>query len=238
MASGTDPVYTLRQIARRLRLPESTVRYYRDTFENLVPSVGRGRRRRYPEAAGIALRVIADGFAHGRTREAIRAELARPAGPPAADAPGVALAPTPDHLSNRELLDVMLDGERERRELMWHMAKEMVRLGEAIERQQGVLTEMGRRLADATPVHRLPPPAPLAPPAPSLAIHPPPVDVAQEELEGLRAELDRERDLVERLRQSKLEMERRAAEAEARLDQLERDGRKRGLIGRLLRAEE
>lgn len=44
-------LHTLREIARTLGLPESTVRYYRDAFSSYVPTVGRGWRRRYPPAA-------------------------------------------------------------------------------------------------------------------------------------------------------------------------------------------
>lgn len=49
-------VYGLCELARELGLPESTTRYYRDVFATHVPSVGRGRKRRYPEEAVAVLR--------------------------------------------------------------------------------------------------------------------------------------------------------------------------------------
>jgi hypothetical protein len=36
---------TVAEIAKRLRLPESTVRYYRNRFNAYVPSVGSGRAK-------------------------------------------------------------------------------------------------------------------------------------------------------------------------------------------------
>jgi DNA-binding transcriptional MerR regulator len=66
-----EPLFTLRELADRLSLPESTVRYYRDAFLDHIPSVGTGRRRRYPEPALAVLRTIARGYASGRTRAEI-----------------------------------------------------------------------------------------------------------------------------------------------------------------------
>ena len=68
-------LYGLCELARELNLPESTTRYYRDVFSPYVPSVGSGRRRRYPEEALTVLRFIADAFAVGRTRDEIREAL-------------------------------------------------------------------------------------------------------------------------------------------------------------------
>src|SRR5690606_24289912 len=63
--------------AKRLGLPESTVRYYRDRFPEYVPSVGDGRRRRYrPEAVDV-LRFIADGLRNERTATEIAEALGR-----------------------------------------------------------------------------------------------------------------------------------------------------------------
>ncbi|MBI2536499.1 MAG: hypothetical protein HYW06_05955 [Gemmatimonadetes bacterium] len=110
----------------------------------------------------------------------------------------------------------ILDGERERREVMWQMARELVRLGEAIERQHVILS----RFAEVV----TPPDRALAAPAAAEAVARSSMSsaasaapAAQGELDQLRQELARERELVERLRRSKLEIERRAAEAEAQL---------------------
>ncbi len=71
---------TLRQIAAALGLPESTLRLYRDEFEEYVPCTGQGRRRRYAEDGSDALRRITDwkkeGWAAGRIREELARERA------------------------------------------------------------------------------------------------------------------------------------------------------------------
>jgi DNA-binding transcriptional MerR regulator len=244
---ATD-LFTLRDLARELSLPESTIRYYRDQFSRFLPTVGTGRRRRYPPEAIGLLRFVADAYAHNRRREDIEAALAEVA-PGAFEAaaipvqvepqPGPALpalwprrSGTP---TNDELLATILDGERDRREVMWQMAREIVRLGEAIERQHVFLSELSRHLESDT---RLLPPAstPVAPVSPPANGEAPREHPLAAELEALRQELTRERELVDRLRKSKLEIERRAAEAEGRL----RDSRaapppaKGGVFGRIL----
>ncbi len=50
--------YSLREIAELLEMPESTLRLYRDEFEEFVAARGEGRRRRYDEAALQTLRDI------------------------------------------------------------------------------------------------------------------------------------------------------------------------------------
>jgi len=68
---------TIADIAKKLGLPESTVRYYRDRFPEYVPSVGEGRGRRYrPEAVDV-LRFIADGLRNDRTATDIAEALSR-----------------------------------------------------------------------------------------------------------------------------------------------------------------
>ncbi|MDO8666803.1 MAG: MerR family transcriptional regulator, partial [Gemmatimonadales bacterium] len=63
-----DTLLTLRQLGVELDLPESTVRYYRDAFFDHIPSVGTGRRRRYPPQAIAVLRTIAKGYASGQSK--------------------------------------------------------------------------------------------------------------------------------------------------------------------------
>src|SRR5258706_15353116 len=70
-----EPLLTLKQLAEELHLPESTVRYYRDAFLDHIPSVGTGRRRRYPREAVAILRSIADDYAAGRQRKQIAAGM-------------------------------------------------------------------------------------------------------------------------------------------------------------------
>ncbi len=210
-----EPLLTLRAIADELGLPESTVRYYRDRFEGYLPVTGRGRRRRYPRRAVELLRLAADGFAEGRHRDEIAAQLAETTGapPPPAGAIVRHAASRGGAETARELLAVVLDGERERREAMWQMAREIMHLGEALERQQVTLAELADRI-ERQAIRALPA-------GPDVEI----VDGEAEhvtaargaELEALRTELTRERELVDRLRRSKLDLERRAAEAEAAL---------------------
>ena len=228
-------LYTIRDVARELGLPESTVRYYRNAFAAYLPSVGTGRRRRYPAEAVPLLRLVAEGYAQNRPRLEIEQALGEAAGSQATAPRPAVPAPARGFGSDAgrdELLATILDGERERREVMWQMARELVRLGEAIERQQVVLSRLAERAAlpvgeaeGAERAPRLPAfstDSALSAPAP------------QAELDQLRHELARERELVERLRRSKLDIERRAAEAEARLDGDGTAAASRGFIGRLL----
>jgi DNA-binding transcriptional MerR regulator len=236
MADGR--LYTIRDVARELGLPESTVRYYRDAFSAYLPSVGTGRRRRYPPEAIPLLRLVAEGYAQNRPRAEVEQALSESLGAPSAGRAAATMVQPGFHGQDRdELLATVLDGERERREVMWQMARELVRLGEAIERQQVLLARLAEQAGPTN--HALP--AALAGEAgaaagaagqPSIPAAPP-AAAAQTELDQLRQELARERDLVERLRRSKLNIERRAAEAEA---QLGKGGApvRRGLLGRLL----
>ena len=54
-----ESLLTIKEIAERLRVPESNLRYYRDKIGDFLPSVGRGRKRRYyPEAVEILTKTI------------------------------------------------------------------------------------------------------------------------------------------------------------------------------------
>ena len=138
--------------------------------------------------------------------------------------------------SRDAVIATILDGERERREAMWQMAREMFRLGETLERQQLLLSQLLERVVAGERALLVPPREPALP-----ADREPPggsrESVASSilELEALREELARERELVERLRRSKLDIERRAAEAEARLSDPPRpSGGSRSLLDRLI----
>ena len=72
-----DRLLTLAEIARRLDLPESTARYYRNKFATFIPSVGEGRKRRYrPEALDV-LRIIAESMDRNLTATEIEERLSR-----------------------------------------------------------------------------------------------------------------------------------------------------------------
>lgn len=58
---------TMAQIAKQLNLAESTARFYRDRFEDYIPSVGEGRKKRYRTETIEILRFIAEGFKRNLT---------------------------------------------------------------------------------------------------------------------------------------------------------------------------
>ncbi len=218
--------YTLRDIARELNLPESTIRYYRDLFALYIPTEGMGRRRRYPAQALDLFRIIADGYSQNLAREEIEARVQGVA--PALEVPPQGTRPTPLRLHRQapvasqptdQLVATIMDGERERRDVMWQLAREIVRMGEVLERQQVALVQIsqqldGRALMPGTSMT----PVPYASEVPAPPAAPEESALAQE-LHLLREELTQERELVERLRRSKLEIERRATAAEAELEQ-------------------
>ncbi len=215
---------TLRAIALALDIPESTVRYHRDSFADYLPVVGRGRRRRYPRTTLPLFRTIATAYADGLTRDDIVDLLVADSDEETPTAEPVVTYPLATPVLPRggegELLALVLDGERERREVMWQMAREIVRLGEAIERQHSVLGEVAGLLEQQT-TRSLPPVRDSAD-VPAASV--PDAEGLQDRLASLRDELEKERELVERLRRSKVEIEQRAAEAEESLASRERGG--------------
>jgi DNA-binding transcriptional MerR regulator len=159
-----EPLLTLRQVADQLHLPESTARYYRDAFLDHIPSIGTGRRRRYPPPAVAVLRCVAEGYASGRSRDGILSTLegaAPRAESGAAEKPHAAPRPAAG-VSNLELLAAIVDGEREQRDALWQMAKEIVRLTEVLEGQEKVLTEIADHAGVRPTLSAMPQPRALA----------------------------------------------------------------------------
>ncbi len=72
---------TLKDIAKELGAPESTLRLYRDEFAEFIPATGEGRRRRYDAPAAETLRVILVGKKAGASGATIRQGLARSSEP-------------------------------------------------------------------------------------------------------------------------------------------------------------
>ena len=64
-------------IAVSAGMPESTVRVYRDEFEEFLPTTGEGRRRRYEAESAERLRRICEWKRQGHTSSEIRRELER-----------------------------------------------------------------------------------------------------------------------------------------------------------------
>src|SRR5690242_11242442 len=125
---------TLRQLAAELGIPESTVRYYRDNFHDHIPSVGSGRRRRYPPQALLVLRTIVTSYNNGHTRSEILSAIHDHDNGRAQA--GVVERTVPiEEVTNLDLLAAILDGEREQRDALWQMAKEIVRLTEVLSEQ-------------------------------------------------------------------------------------------------------
>lgn len=68
---------TMAQIAKQLNLAESTARFYRNRFEEFIPSVGEGRKKRYTHETVEVLRFIAEGFNRNLTAMDIKDGLSR-----------------------------------------------------------------------------------------------------------------------------------------------------------------
>ena len=72
-----EHIRTLREVSALLGMPESTLRLYRDEFEEYVPCVGQGRKRRYTSEGVDALRRIVEWKRGGWSAGQIRDTLAR-----------------------------------------------------------------------------------------------------------------------------------------------------------------
>jgi hypothetical protein len=148
-------------------------------------------------------------------------------------------APTVSHevvysrSSREDLLAMMLVAERERREMAWEMTRELFRLREVVERQQMVVAKLVETVSNRNTV-RLDGNSSSTvehdseTSAPALARQ----QELEEELRRLETTLGREKEIVERLRRGKLELERRAAQAEATIETLQQRGFLQRLLGR------
>lgn len=67
--------YTIKRLGELLDIPESTVRYWRDRFNEFIPYSGTGRKRRYPEEALEVLRFICDYSERSANAEDIKEAL-------------------------------------------------------------------------------------------------------------------------------------------------------------------
>ena len=167
----------------------------------------------------------------------------KPAMPVPTQAPHTTVATevdqSPVHTRDREeLMDMLIAGDRERRELAWNMTRELFRLREVVERQQTVVEGLLNKVSNQQPA--------LPGPNASAATQSTGLGsderqrllTRQRELEKKAAELTQalegEREVVERMRRGKLELERRTTDAESTLDTL----RQRGLFDRILRRNE
>ncbi|MFN2268918.1 MAG: MerR family transcriptional regulator [Desulfonatronovibrio sp.] len=72
----SQELLTIKEIARRLTLPESNVRYYRDKYEKYLPSVGSGRKKRFKPQAVDVFKTIVQGLEESLSSNEIESRLA------------------------------------------------------------------------------------------------------------------------------------------------------------------
>jgi DNA-binding transcriptional MerR regulator len=68
---------TIKELAQSLKMPESTLRLYRDEFDELIPTMGEGRRRRYNDQGVEAIQRIVRWKREGKSGPEIRNELSK-----------------------------------------------------------------------------------------------------------------------------------------------------------------
>ncbi len=220
---------SIREIARRTGVPESTLRYYRSVFPELIPTVGSGRQRRHPVQAIDVFQRISRMFAAGESRSSVRREIESPSRNSSPDP-----TPTRDpHADVARAYPVELtqpEGQLERQDLerlltammvrdreLVTMHRELLELLERLIHSLGMLA--GARSTEWRHAGRLEP-ASRSPSGEPRAEAVRAARVAESlgteslELERLRESLQRERETVERLRQARLELERRLTRLE------------------------
>jgi DNA-binding transcriptional MerR regulator len=70
-------LYSVAAIAKLLDVPESTLHYWKNRFDDVLPSVGRGRNKRFRAEALDIFRSIGRLLGQGLSCADVRAELAR-----------------------------------------------------------------------------------------------------------------------------------------------------------------
>jgi len=70
-----DDLYSIAELAKITGIPESTVRYYRNKYEEYFEYVGVGRKRRYKGSAADVLRTIAECSDRNLSKEQIKSRL-------------------------------------------------------------------------------------------------------------------------------------------------------------------
>ena len=70
-------LYTIAEMARILKIPESTARYYRDRHSHFMEHIGTGRKKRYKKQALEALRLVCELADNSKTAEEIEEALNR-----------------------------------------------------------------------------------------------------------------------------------------------------------------
>ena len=100
-------VLSVAEIARELELPESTVHYWKNRFAQHLPSVGRGRQKRFRPEAIEVFATISRLLKEGHTARDVMDQLSR-SYPLQADAmPAMSDAPAPMAVNNASMESVM-----------------------------------------------------------------------------------------------------------------------------------
>lgn len=132
-----DDLLTIKEIARQLDLPESNIRYYRDRFEDFLPFVGQGRKRRYKPAALQVFSFIVEGLNQNLTSEEIGRRLAR-------EYPRGVVLEQEAEVSDPAAGSVSLQNENPVPSLMISQSRVLERLAEALCAQSARETELSR----------------------------------------------------------------------------------------------
>jgi len=141
---------SLREIARRLDIPPSTVVYYKDRFQRFIPHVGGpGRRKTYPPEALELFREIRAMYENNWTAEQIEEHLAARAGgmghavaEPVADMDSPELMRSLTSVLDR--MSALLDDQAEQKVRIKALKAEV----EALRRERDDLSAMHRRESD------------------------------------------------------------------------------------------
>lgn len=219
---------SIREISRRIDVPESTLRYYRKLFSAFIPTVGSGRRRRHPEAALGVFERISEAFAAGESREAIAHRLA------SMSAGAVGSGGAGDTVLSVDVARPVTEVT----ESSSLRARDMERLVTAMMVRDRELTTMHRELIDlvgqliralssiaGVKVEEVVAGAPevatgARPMDESAKGRPPPKD--SPDVERLREMLARERETIERMRRARVDLEQRLARLEREHGERER----------------
>jgi len=100
---------TLAEIARELKIPESTIRYRARLFDEFLPYVQKGRRKLYRREAIEVFKVVAECLRKGLDRNATATELMRlfPSAGEASEIGGVPATTTQQQRNNQALPAVL-----------------------------------------------------------------------------------------------------------------------------------
>lgn len=139
---------TAAQIAKKLNLPESTMRYYRDRFTEYIPTTSEGRSRRYRPEALEVFRFISDRLRTGMPAGVLEAEL-RPRFQVEIEVDPQTAGPQPDSSSNATAM-VPAPAFLEIMSRVGAAAESVSELPEVIERQSQEIAGLRQQIQELT----------------------------------------------------------------------------------------